>query len=230
MAVQKSLMIIGAGLLQRPVIEIAKEMGLKTIVTDYNPDALGLKLADVPIVMSTKDIEGTVRAAKKYSEKGRIDGVITIGTDASMTVSAVANALSLPGIKFEAAESATNKIKMRKKFKAAGIPSPDFSECWSIEDAFKFAEKHEFPIVIKPSDNMGARGVRQIRKFSEVQECFDHAKKYSPSGELIIEEFMEGFELSIDALIFDNKVVITGIADRMIDFEPYFIEIGHIMP
>lgn len=230
MTKQRSLMIIGAGVLQIPVIEIAREMNLKTVVTDYNPDAPGLKLADVPLVMSTKDMEGTVRLAKKYSEKGRVDGVITVGTDASMTVSAVANALGLPCIKFESAESATNKIKMRKKFQKYKVPSPDFSECWSVEDAFSFAKSHSFPLVIKPSDNMGARGVKKINDLSEIQTAFNHAKDSSPSGELIIEEFMEGFELSIDALIYNKKIVITGIADRMIDFEPYFIEIGHIMP
>ncbi len=230
MAKQKSLMIIGAGLMQIPVIEIAKDMGLKAIVSDYNINASGMKIADVPLVMSTKDIEGTVRIAKKYCEKGRIDGVITVGTDASMTVAAVANALDLPGIKFESAENATNKIKMRKAFKKSNVPSPDFSECWSIGDASAFAKNHEFPLVIKPSDNMGARGVIKINSIHQIQECFEHAKKSSPSGELIIEEFMDGMELSIDALIFNNKIVITGIADRMIGLEPYFIELGHIMP
>ena len=226
----KRIMIIGAGILQVPAIEIAKEMGLKTIVTDYNPEAPGLKIADVPIIMSTKDIEGTVRVAKEYSKKDRIDGVITVGTDASMTVAAVANALGLPGIKFENAEAATNKIKMRTRFKKFNVPSPDFSSCWNLEDAYNFAETHNFPLVIKPSDNMGARGVVKINSKDEISEKFEHAKKFSPSGELIIEEFMEGFELSIDALVFDNKIFITGVADRMIDFEPYFVEIGHIMP
>ncbi len=230
MAKQKGLMIIGAGQLQVSTIEIAKGMGLKTIVTDYNPDAPGLKLADIPVIMSTRDIEGTVRIAKQVAEKDRVDGVITIGTDASMTVAAVANALNLPGNKFESAEAATNKIKMRTRFKQNNVGSPDFSECWFVEDAYKFAKTHQYPLVIKPSDNMGARGVIKINSFSEIESAFNQAKQSSPSGELIIEEFMDGFELSIDALIFNNKIVITGIADRMIDFEPYFVEIGHIMP
>jgi len=227
---QKRLMIIGAGLLQVPVIEIAKDMGLKTIVTDYNKNAPGMLIADVPIVMSTKDIEGTVRIAKEYAKKEKIDGVITVGTDASMTVAAVANSLGLPGIKFESAECATNKIKMRARLKQFNVLCPDFSECWNLEDAYNFAKNHEFPLVIKPSDNMGARGVIKINNFSEIQKCFEHAKQFSPSGELIIEEFMDGEELSIDALIFDNRIVITGIADRIIDMEPYFIELGHILP
>ncbi len=230
MGIKKSIMIIGAGFLQVPAIEIAKEMGLKTIVTDYNKNAPGMKIADVPIVMSTKDIEGTVRVAKDYSKRDRIDGVITVGTDASMTVAAVANALGLPGIKFENAEAATNKIKMRTRFKKFNVPSPDFSECWSIEDAYKFAETHKYPLVIKPSDNMGARGVVKIENEENMQWAFKHAKQSSPSGELIIEEYMKGNELSIDAFIFDNKIIITGVADRIIDREPFFIELGHIMP
>ncbi|MBN1897566.1 MAG: alpha-hydroxy-acid oxidizing protein [Spirochaetes bacterium] len=230
MVSSKRLMIIGAGVLQVPVIEIAKQMGLKTIVTDYNKDAPGLKIADVPLIMSTKDMEGNVRLAKQYAFKDGIDGVITVGTDAAMTVAAVANALNLPGIKFEAAEGATNKIKMRNKLKKQNVPIPDFNECWSVEDAYRFATTHKFPFVIKPSDNMGARGVIKIDDVDEIQEKFDHAKKYSPSGEVIIEEYMDGLELSIDALLFNGKIHITGIADRMIDLEPFFVEIGHIMP
>lgn len=230
MAKQKCLMIIGAGQLQLSTIEIAKEMGLKTIVTDYNPDAPGLRIADIPVIMSTRDIDGTVRAARQLAEKERVEGIMTVGTDASMTVAAVANALGLPGNKFEAAEAATNKIKMRSRFRQGGVPSPDFSECWVLEDTLRFAKNHKFPLVIKPSDNMGARGVKKINSMEELLPAFSHAKQFSPSGELIIEEYMDGLELSIDALIFSGRIVITGIADRMIDFDPYFVEIGHIMP
>ncbi len=230
MRAKKRIMIIGAGFLQVPAIETAHEMGLKTIVSDYNKDAPGMKIASVPLVMSTKDIEGTVRIAKEYAEKDRIDGVITVGTDASMTVAAVANALDLPGIKFEDAEAATNKIKMRQRFKKYKVSSPDFSECWSIDDVYSFIDKHSLPVVIKPSDNMGARGVIKINSIDDVEFAFKHAKQGSPSGELIIEEYMDGPELSIDALIYNNKIRITGIADRIIEREPYFIETGHIMP
>src|SRR5208337_2812 len=99
-----------------PVIRTAKKMGHQVIVTDYNPEAIGMKDADIPIVMSTRDIEGSVRVAKRQNEITPINGVLTVGTDASMTVAAVANALNLPGIKFDDAEAATNKIKMRMRF------------------------------------------------------------------------------------------------------------------
>lgn len=226
----KNLLIIGAGLLQMPAIKIANELGLNTIVTDYNENAPGMKIADNPIVISTKDIDGTVRTIKKINKKIKIHGVITIGTDASMTVAAVANALGLPGIEFENAEAATNKLKMRERFKEHNIPIPDFYKCWSLKDLKNISKMLSYPFVIKPVDNMGARGVMKIENESMLELAFNKAKKASPSGELIVEEYMEGPELSIDALIYNGKIHIAGVADRIIEREPYFIEIGHVMP
>lgn len=229
-SVKKTLMVIGGGLLQAPVIRTAKKMGCQVIVTDYNPEAIGMKDADIPIVMSTRDIQGSVRVAKRQNEITPISGVLTVGTDASMTVAAVANALNLSGIKFDDAEAATNKIKMRMRFKEFDVPSPSFLPVWSLSDAKKACKILGFPLVIKPSDNMGARGVIRINNSSEVADAFRFAKSASPSGELIIEQFMEGPELSIDAIIYNGEITITGVADRIIEYPPYFIETGHTMP
>ncbi|PKL15353.1 MAG: lactate dehydrogenase, partial [Spirochaetae bacterium HGW-Spirochaetae-6] len=223
-------MIIGGGILQVPAIQTAIAMGIKTIVTDYDPNAYGLKIAHYPVIMSTRDVDGTVRAAKELSKKIPIDGVITVGTDASKTVAAVANSLGLPGIKFEDAECASNKIKMRMRFKQHNVPCPDFYGVWTYNEALEAFHKLPKPVVVKPADNMGARGVRKVSDAEELVEAFESAKKNSPSGEIIIEEYMEGDELSIDSLIFDNEVFITGIADRIIEYPPYFVETGHIMP
>jgi isopentenyl diphosphate isomerase/L-lactate dehydrogenase-like FMN-dependent dehydrogenase/biotin carboxylase len=227
---KKTIMVIGGGLLQVPVIQTAQKMGLRVIVTDYNPNALGMKYADIPIVMSTRDIEGSVRVAKKQHEITPISGVLTVGTDASATVAAVANALNLPGIKFEDAIAATNKIKMRTRFFEHGVPSPHFFPVWSLSDAKKACKVLGFPVVIKPSDNMGARGVVRIDNKNQIADAFAFAKSASPSGELIIEEFMEGHELSIDAVVFNGEVTFTGIADRIIEYPPHFVETGHTMP
>jgi isopentenyl diphosphate isomerase/L-lactate dehydrogenase-like FMN-dependent dehydrogenase/biotin carboxylase len=227
---KKTIMIIGGGLLQLPVIVRAKKMGNQVVVTDYNPNAIGMKNADIPIVMSTRDIEGSVRVAKSQNEITPIHAVLTVGTDASMTVAAVANTLNLPGIKYEDAEAATNKIKMRMRFKEHGVPSPKFLPVWSLSDAKKAGKILKFPNVIKPSDNMGARGVIRIDNLNQLPDAFKFAKSASPSGELIMEEFMDGPELSIDAIIYNDEITITGIADRIIEYPPYFIETGHTMP
>ena len=226
----KTILIIGAGLLQVPVIKIANSIGLKTVVTDYNKEAPGMKIADYPVVVSTRDIDGTVRVIKDFNNKIKIDGVITVGTDASMTVSAVSNALGLTGIKFENAIAASNKIKMRERLKKNNVPIPDFYKCWSFSDLKEAAKNLGYPFVLKPSDNMGARGVMKIETDSILESAFLNAKNGSPSGELIAEEYMDGPELSIDALVYNNEVFITGVADRIIEREPFFIETGHVLP
>jgi len=114
---KRILMIVGAGILQAPAIKIAREMGLLTLVTDYNKNAYGMKFADFPTVMSTRDVDGTVRVAKQFSLNRKIGGVITVGTDASLTVAAVQHALDLPGNRIDVAEATTNKIKMRRRLK-----------------------------------------------------------------------------------------------------------------
>lgn len=228
--VKKTIMIIGGGLLQTPAIDTAKKMGYQVIVTDYNPEAIGMKHADIPIVMSTRDIQGSVRIAKQQNEITPISGVLTVGTDASQTVAAVANALNLPGIRFEDAEAATNKIKMRMRFKEHNVPSPAFLPVWSLSDAKKACKILGFPLVIKPSDNMGARGVIKIENANQISDAFKFAKSASPSGDLIIEQFMDGPELSIDAIVYNGEITITGVADRIIDFPPNFVELGHNMP
>lgn len=227
---KKTIMVIGGGLLQVPVILTAKKMGHEVVVTDYNPNTQGMKEADIPIVMSTRDIEGSVRVAKAQNELTPIHAVLTAGTDASMAVAAVANALNLPGIKFEDAEAATNKIKMRMRFKEHGVPSPNFLPVWSLSDAKKAGKILKFPVVIKPSDNMGARGVMRLDNLNQLADAFKFSKNASPSGELIMEEYMDGPELSIDAIIYNNEITFTGVADRIIEYPPYFIETGHNMP
>ncbi len=226
----KTILIIGGGLLQCPIIETARSMKLKTVVADMNLEAPGFEFAHSKITMSTKDIEGMVREAKKFAETEPIHAVITAGTDASMTVAAVANALNLPGIRFKDAEAASNKIKMRKRLKEFNVPIPEFAAIWNIQDARDALEFLKFPLVMKPADNMGARGVIKVSNREELHAAFKHAKKYSPTGEMILEEYMEGPEVSVDAITWNGNFHITGLADRIIEREPYFIEVGHTMP
>ncbi len=223
-------MIIGAGILQVPAIKIAQEMGLLTLVTDYNKNAYGMRFADFPIIMSTRDVDGTVRVAKEFSKKRRIDGVITVGTDASLTVAAVQHALDLPGNRIDVAEATTNKIKMRRRLKEHNIPEPEFFPCWTYSDVVASSKELGFPFVIKPADNMGARGVMRVNKPEVIRFAYERAKNASPRGEIITEGFMDGPELSVDALVWNGEIYITGVADRIIEFPPYFVETGHIMP
>jgi isopentenyl diphosphate isomerase/L-lactate dehydrogenase-like FMN-dependent dehydrogenase/biotin carboxylase len=203
---------------------------LKVVVTDYNPEAEGMLLADYPIEVSTRNINLTVNIAKQFHRSCPLDGVMTVGTDASQTVAAVADALNLPGIPFEVAERATDKIKMRQVLKEKGVPVPDFRPIWTLEECQQAIQDMPLPLVIKPCDNMGARGVRKIERLDDLISAFREAKEASISGKLILEEFMEGPELSLDALVFEGSIHITGVADRIIERAPYFVEIGHTLP
>lgn len=227
--IDATIMIIGAGTMQLPAIREARLLGMTTVVLDMDPEAPGMTLADFPIEMSTRDFEGCVREARSF-EYGHIDGVITVGTDASLSQAAVAEALNLPGIHFDIAEQATNKVKMRRAFERAGIPQPQFRGVWEKEEARQAAKQLGYPLVIKPSDNMGGRGVRKLEDEDDFDVGFEMAKKNSTRGELIIEEYMDGEEFSTDSLLFDGELIHRVIADRIIEKEPYFIETGHVLP
>lgn len=225
-----TLLIIGAGVMQAPAIRIAGEMGLRTAVSDYNPHAPGMTMAHIPVVMSTRDVQGTVRVAREIHKTYPIRGCLTVGTDASVTVAAVCEALGLPGVRTDAAERATDKIKMRSAFHAAGVPSPKFCGVWTMAEAEEALKEIGLPAVIKPADNMGARGVKKISKDWELETAFREAKSASTSGGVILEEYMEGDELSIDMLLSAGKPIFSVVADRIIRHPPYFVEIGHVLP
>ena len=87
-----------------------------------------------------------------------------------------------------------------------------------------------FPLVVKPADNMGARGCSLVKDISGLREAAATAVRYSRSGRVIVEEYIEGSEFSIEGLIFGGRLYVTALADRHIFFPPYFIEMGHTIP
>ncbi|MEQ9363605.1 MAG: alpha-hydroxy-acid oxidizing protein [Leptospirales bacterium] len=229
---RRNLIIIGGGFLQVPLIQTVRDMGIAPIVFDMSGDAPGMALAERTVLMSTRDIDGCVREARKLRELRTIHGVLTAGTDASRAVAAIAGTLDLPGIRYADAEAASNKVLMRKRLRQHGVPVPAFYSVWSLKEAREAMDELQFPLVLKPADNMGARGVIKVNTREEIYAAFRHAKKNSPTGEMILEEFMRGPELSVDALAWNQgeSFRMTGIADRIIDREPYFVELGHNMP
>ncbi|MGN0730050.1 ATP-grasp domain-containing protein [Treponema sp.] len=225
------VLILGAGLMQRPSIEAAKELGYKALVIDGNPDAVCVPYADRFEKIDLKDTEAVVNLA--LSMGSSLHAVFTAGTDFSYPVSVASQKCGLAAHSAQAALQASNKISMRRCFKKFNIPSPDFFEA---DESFLISVKKNgvsgitFPKVIKPVDNMGARGCRLARDESEFLFALNEALRFSRSGKAIVEDFMEGPEFSIDALVVDGKVIVTGFADRHIFFEPYFVELGHSMP
>jgi len=226
----KSILIIGAGIFQTFAIKIAKDLGLNVCVIDYDEQAPGIRYASDFKKASTKNIIQAIKAAKYFHNKYKLDGVFTCGTDVSYTVAKIAQELRLPGVSEKTALKATNKGEMRKALKKAGIYVPEFGIVSTLENAIKITHKLGFPLVIKPVDNMGARGVRKISSLKELRLSWDEAYKNSYTKNIILEKYIPGKEVSIDTIVYKGKVHLITIADRIISSSPYFIEKGHTIP
>ena len=226
----KRVLILGAGVMQLPALRWAMGQGWEVYVADGNPAAPGAELADHFVPVDLTDIDGMVAAAGKIHGKEKLHGVFTAGTDFSFTVASVAKALQLPGIAPEVALNASYKDRMRKIFAAHGVSSPRFAKLPSDGELDAALKDLDLPVVVKPVDNMGARGIRRVDTLEEYQAAVRQARRFSRTGVVIVEEYVEGREFSIDALVLGDEVLFTGIADRHIYFPPYFIEMGHTMP
>ena len=227
----KKILILGAGLMQKPAILGAKHLGYKAVVVDANKNAVAVPLADEFYPVDLKDRESLLELAKKLNKKGELKGVFTAGTDFSASVSFVAENLGLPAHSFEAALNASDKARMRACFEKESVPSPKFIEIDENAHAELVSKSDiEFPKVVKPCDNMGGRGCRLVRNQDEFQTSVTTAIKNSRTNRAIFEDYMEGAEFSIDSVVYNGTLTITGFADRHIFYPPYFIEMGHSLP
>lgn len=231
---KKRLLMLGAGFMQGVAIRCAKSRGWYVVAVDGNPNAVCRSLADRFEPIDLKDVKGLVAFALSLKADGGLDGVFTAATDFSASVAAVAESCGLPGHSLDAARNASDKVRMRSCFARAGVPSPMFLGITSDRRADALALVKEkgilFPVVVKPADNMGARGCRKVDFPAELSEAVADAIRYSRTGTAIVEEYMDGPEFSLEALVFDGEIHMTGFADRHIFFPPYFIEMGHTIP
>ncbi len=227
----KTIMILGASILQLPAIEKALTMGLKVVVVDMNPNAVGMKLPRViSEVVSTIDIPAVVAVAIKHS----IDGVMTLASDMPMrTVAAVAKELGLVGITDDTALKATNKAIMRQALKDAGVPVPMFFKVSSKDEYNAAVSNFAVPFIVKPADNSGSRGIFKIADLSvhkQIEEAYSYSKQYSRNGDVVVEEYMSGSEVSVETLTVDGECHVIQITDKITTGAPHFVEMGHTQP
>ncbi|MDC7225085.1 MAG: ATP-grasp domain-containing protein [Spirochaetales bacterium] len=226
----KHVMILGAGIMQIPALEIARELGWKTFCVDRDKYAPAVNLSDHFLPIDLKDRVGLANAAVAYKEKYGLDGVMTVGTDFSPSVAWIAEKAGLPGIGYQTALDASDKVRMRSRFEEAGLSSPKYVEMSPEMGPLTPLETLEFPLVVKPVDNMGGRGVRRVDNEAELIDALTKSLSFSRSERAIVEEYLDGPEFSLDALVYQGNIEIYGIADRHIFFPPYFIEMGHTLP
>jgi len=235
---KKHVLILGAGLMQKPAVEAAHKLGCRVTLIDANPQAVCRTLAEKFEQIDLKNTEQICDFARSLKKSEGLDAVFTAGTDFSYAVACAAHECNLSAHTSQAAKNASDKVLMRSCFDKAGVPSPHFVQADSSFAAFNqkqaedFIHKHklDFPLVVKPCDNMGARGCRLVRGAESLADAVKDALRYSRTFRVIIEEYMDGSEFSIDSLVFDGQLTVTGFAERHIYFPPYFIEMGHTMP
>lgn len=227
---KKHILILGGGILQVPLLRAAHSLNLKTTVFDMNPGCPAAPLADFFFPVDISDESACSHLAEKLHRIRTFHGVVTAGTDRSTTVARIARDLGLPGIDPEDALAASDKYLMRKRLREHGVPVPEFACVIHFEGCEEEAKRIGYPVVVKPVRNMGARGVSLVRRKERLQEAFQLARSQDRDGRVIVEAYMEGPELSVDALSWMGKIQMTGIGDRIITGEPYFIETGHNMP
>lgn len=223
----KRLLIIGASILQLPAIKKAKEMGLYVAVADFNPNAIGIQYADEYYNASTIDEDAICDVAKRFKP----DGIMTLATDMPMRSLAKAAALlGLPAISYDTAVKATDKYEMIKAFKEHCVASPWFYKISCREDIVCQKDNFTYPCIMKPTDNAGSRGVVLVNNYDELYDAYDYSHKQSRSGNVIIEEYLQGNEVSAEILVINGDVHILAITDKLTTGAPHFVEMGHSQP
>jgi len=227
---KSAIVILGAGIMQIPAIKSANNMGFASIVFDGDSNAPGKDFSSYFENIDFSDKDALLEKCLSYNVICNIKAVFTAGTDFSYIVAWLSEKLGLKTISYETALKATDKSLMREAFSAANVSSPKFIMTTSSNIDEDQVQNLGYPLVVKPVDSMGARGAVKIDNFAHLKEAIEKAVKFSRLGKVIIEQFLQGPEFSLDAVIKDGNIHICGVADRHIYFPPYFVEMGHTMP
>lgn len=197
----KKIMILGANNFLVPLIKTSKRLGFWTIVASPNEKEPGFKYADEKVIVDLCDKNAVLEAAQKL----KIDGVISDQAETPVRTQAfVANKMGLPGIGEDKAELFTNKYMMREKCREIGIDTIKYKLVDNVNDVAKFYEQIGKPMIMKPIDSAGSRGVVKIEDVQTIYDQFDYSKDASKTGKVIIEEYIPGKELLIDGVVFNG--------------------------
>jgi len=228
----KTLLILGAGKEQVAAIAAAKAKGIRTLVLDMNPKANGAGVADEFHAVSTRDKDAILKFVAGYH--GKIDGVMTIASDIPHMVSAAAEAAGARHIPQAVADLCVHKLHMKEKLQEERVQVPAFARITQLKDLEAFVAKIGFPVVIKPVDNSGARGVQRLTASMNVDAAFAYTKGFAYGGEVIAEKFIPGLQISTEGLFHDGHFYCTGFADRnytrLDDAVPFMVEDGGDIP
>ena len=217
--------IIGASYLQLPLIETAKKMGLETHVFAWEAGDPGEAAADYFYPISIIEKEKILQNCQEI----KIDGICSIASDlAAITVNYVAANMGLTGNSLDSTYCSTNKHAMRKCFFEHGDPSPRSMTIMSLSDLK--GETLQYPLIVKPSDRSGSRGVTKLDDSAGLENAIEKARSQSFEKKVLIEEFAEGREYSVECISWDGEHHLLAVTKKYTTGAPHFIETAHLEP
>ena len=226
----KKLMILGASENQLPLIKSAKKLGCRVILCDYSNDNVGIKYSDSFYCVSTLDKEAVLDVAKKEG----IDGIITNSEPAMPIASYVGNKLELPSNPYKSIITLSRKDLFREFLRRNGFNCPQSYDTDNYKKALNNIQGFKMPLMIKPIDSSGSRGVSRINSIDELKDAFDIAMNFSKSKHIIIEEFIErthDYMIGGDIFVLNGEVVFWGLMNSMRDNEvSEFVPVGTSFP
>jgi biotin carboxylase len=207
----ETVLFVGAGRHQRRALQRVKELGVRLVAVDRNPEAPGLEIADVGEVVDFADVAAVADVGRRHE----VDGVMTFAADRAVPVVAgVAEALGLPGIGTETAHLMTNKIAMRRRLADAGVPQPRFAAIRHVREVGAAAEAVGFPAVLKPADSAGQRGLFLVASADDVERHLHAALAQSIEEEAILESYHAGLEVNGLLVARGGEVTVVTLSDR----------------
>lgn len=222
---KKKLAVIGAGYLQLPLVKKAKDMGVEAVCFAWAEGAVCKDVCDRFYPVSTTDKEEILRICREIG----IDGIATIASDvAAPTVAFVAEKMGLPGNSYRSAVKANNKYLMRNSFMEAGIPCPRYRMVTSPDDVL--SASWVYPLIVKPSDRSGSLGVTKVLSAEELAPAVEKALSVSFKKEAMVEEFIEGREISVEFISYQGRHYPLQITDKVTTEAPHFVELEHHQP
>jgi biotin carboxylase len=221
----KRLAIIGASYLQLPLVIKAKEMGLYTLCFAWEEGAVCKEKADEFCPISIVEKEQILSICREK----QINGICTIASDvAAPTVAYVAEKMGVVGNSYEVARRANNKFLMRQAFSACGILCPTYQKITAFEQ-LNPCDLH-FPVIVKPTDRSGSLGVTKVQRVEELRPAVETALNSSFENETIVEEYIEGHEISVEFISYQGIHYPLQITDKVTTGAPHFVELEHHQP
>lgn len=222
----KKIAILGASYLQQPLVEKANAMGIETHCFAWDNDlAVCKSIAHFFYPISVLEKE---QILKKCQEIG-IDGITTIATDICVpSIAYVAEKMDLISNSYHTSIISTNKGMMRKEFDEWGVNSPNaiVTSQFNVQDFINFS----FPLIVKPTDRSGSRGVTKVSNLNELEIAIIRGLEESLEKKVVIEEFIEGVEVSVESISWKGNHHILAITDKVTTGAPYFVELEHHQP